>query len=91
MSLTSDTLERLALAYDGASAPAAFAALDAHAHATLGHTLCTINRHDAERMRVVRLYSSNAAAYPPGGSKDKRGTAWGRHVLLERQVFIGER
>lgn len=90
MSITSDTVERLAQAYDTASAPAAFAALDAHAHATLGHTLCTINRHDAERMRVVRLYSSNPTAYPPGGSKDKRGTAWGRHVLLERKVFIGE-
>ena len=41
-------------------------------------------------MRVVRLYSSNPEAYPPGGSKDKAGTAWGRHVLQERQVFIGE-
>jgi hypothetical protein len=41
-------------------------------------------------MRVVRLYSSNPQAYPPGGSKDKRGTAWGRHVLLERKLFIGE-
>ncbi|WP_445657279.1 GAF domain-containing protein [Achromobacter sp. NCFB-sbj8-Ac1-l] len=83
-------LERLAQAYAEASAPAAFAAVDAHAHATLGHTLCTINRHDAERMRVVRLYSSNPQVYPPGGSKDKRGTAWGRHVLLERKLFIGE-
>jgi len=56
----------------------------------LGHTLCTINRHDAAQMRVVRLYSSNPAAYPPGGSKDKRGTAWGNHVLLECKLFVGE-
>ncbi|CAB3900279.1 MAG: GAF domain-containing protein [Achromobacter sp.] len=92
MSATPDStdVERLAQAYAEASAPAAFAALDAQARATLGHTLCTINRHDAEHMRMVRLYSSNPGAYPPGGSKDKRGTAWGRHVLLERKVFIGE-
>ncbi|KAG1387043.1 hypothetical protein G6F60_014266 [Rhizopus arrhizus] len=41
-------------------------------------------------MRVVRLYSSNPQAYPPGGSKDKSGTPWGRHVLLEHRVFVGE-
>ena len=43
MSIPPDTVERLAQAYDEASAPAAFAALDAHAHGTLGHTLCTLS------------------------------------------------
>ena len=87
---TAGALDRLAQAYADASVQAAFAAIDAHAHDVLGHTLCTINRHDAAQMRVVRLYSSNPAAYPPGGSKDKRGTAWGNHVLLECKLFVGE-
>ena len=80
----------VALAYAAADATAAFAAIDAYARASLEHTLCTVNRYDADAMRVVRLYSSNPKAYPPGGSKDKNGTPWGRHVLLEQRVFVGE-
>lgn len=77
-------------AYAAADAAAALQAIDAHARAALGHALCTVNRYDADAMRVVRLYSSNPQAYPPGGSKDKGGTPWGRHVLLEHRVFVGE-
>ena len=80
----------IAQAYAAADPAAAFRAIDAHAHAALAHTLCTVNRYDAQAMRVVRLYSSNPEAYPPGGSKDKSGTAWGRHVLLEQKLFVGE-
>jgi len=80
----------IARAYAAADPAAAFQAIDAHAHAALAHTLCTVNRYDAQAMRVLRLYSSNPEAYPPGGSKDKSGTAWGRHVLLEQKLFIGE-
>ena len=80
----------IAQAYAAADPAAAFRAIDAHAHAALAHTLCTVNRYDAQAMQVVRLYSSNPEAYPPGGSKDKRDTAWGRHVLLERKLFVGE-
>lgn len=80
----------IAQAYAHGSPQAAFAAIDAYARLVLAHTLCTVNRYDASAMRVVRLYSSNPQAYPPGGSKDKTGTAWGRHVLLEQRVFVGE-
>lgn len=80
----------VALAYAAADAAAAFAAIDAYARSALDHALCTVNRYDADAMRVVRLYSSNPVAYPPGGSKDKSGTPWGRHVLLEQRVFVGE-
>ena len=83
-------VDELAAGYAQADALAIFAAVDRLAHASLGHELCTINRYDEEGMRVVRLYSSNPAAYPPGGSKEKRGTAWGRHVLMERRIFVGE-
>ncbi|KGD89926.1 GAF sensor protein [Achromobacter sp. RTa] len=83
-------VQAIALAYAAADPAAAFRAIDGYAHASLAHALCTINRYDAGAMRVVRLYSSNPEAYPPGGSKDKAGTAWGRHVLQERRVFVGE-
>lgn len=84
------SVQAIALAYAGGDATAALQAIDGHARASLGHALCTVNRYDADAMRVVRLYSSNPHAYPPGGSKDKSGTPWGRHVLLEQRVFVGE-
>lgn len=80
----------IAQAYAAADATAALQAIDAYAHDRLEHALCTVNRFDADTMRVVRLYSSNPNAYPPGGSKDKRGTPWGQHVLLDQRVFVGE-
>lgn len=66
------------------------AAVDAYMRPVLRQALCTVNRHDARELRLTRLYSSNPAAYPPGGSKDKRGLPWGQHVLVERRVFVGE-
>ncbi|WBX87134.1 GAF domain-containing protein [Achromobacter mucicolens] len=83
-------VQAIGQAYAQGNAQAAFQAIDAYAGLSLAHTLCTVNRYDASAMRVVRLYSSNPQAYPPGGSKDKTGTAWGRHVLLEQQVFVGQ-
>jgi GAF domain-containing protein len=69
---------------------ALFGAIDAYARPVLGQKLCTVNRFDAERIAVVRLYSSDPVAYPPGGSKQKAGTSWGRQVLLDRRIFVGE-
>ena len=83
-------VDGLAAGYARADAEVIFAAVDRLAHASLGHTLFTVNRYDEAGMRVVRLYSSNPAAYPPGGSKEKRGTPWGQHVLRERRIFVGE-
>jgi GAF domain-containing protein len=65
-------------------------AVDDFAQPVMRHSLCTVNRLDANTMRLTRLYSSNPDAYPAGGTKDKRGTEWGRQVLLERQAFVGE-
>ena len=65
-------------------------AVDDYARPVMGQTLCTVNRFDEPTMRLTRVYSSNPAAYPVGGSKEKRGTEWGRHVLLQRQGFVGE-
>ena len=71
-------------------ATALCAAVDAFAQPVMRHTLCTVNRLDASLLRLTRVYSSNPVAYPPGGSKEKRGTSWGQQVLVERRVFVGE-
>jgi len=74
----------------GRDPQALYAAIDAFARPVLGQRLCTVNRYDPGAMTVVRQYSSNPDAYPPGGMKHKRGTEWGRQVLQERQLFIGQ-
>lgn len=65
-------------------------AVDAFAQPVLRQSLCTVNRLDPLHLRLTRIYSSNPGAYPPGGSKDKRGTPWGRQVLLDLCPFVGE-
>ena len=85
-----DGVDGVALAYARGRAGAVYAAVDAFARTGLDHRLCTINRFDAAGMRVVRLYSSNEQAYPPGGSKSKAGMPWGQQVLLDKRVFVGE-
>lgn len=80
----------LAAAFSDGRAGTLFAALDGFVHARLNQALCTVNRYDAETEQVVRLYSSDPVAYPVGGSKNKAGTAWGKHVLHEQQVFVGQ-
>ena len=67
-----------------------YAAIDAFVHPEIGHSLCTFHRYVESNCSLVRLYSSNSEAYPPGGSKSKKGLPWGRHVLLERKIFVGE-
>ncbi len=66
------------------------AAVEALAHPVLKQTLCTVNRFERDTMQLQRLYSSNPTAYPPGGRKDKRGSAWGEHVLLQKLMYVGE-
>lgn len=80
----------LAAAFSDGRAGTLFAAIDGFAHATLNQALCTVNRYDAHTEQVVRLYSSDPSAYPVGGSKNKAGTPWGKHVLHQQQVFVGE-
>lgn len=56
----------------------------------LDRQLLTINIFHAQHMELERLYSSNPEAYPPGGRKQKQGTVWGQHVLIEQKIFVGE-
>ncbi len=55
----------------------------------IGHSLFTVMAFDSNLMEVERFYTSGPKNYPAGGRKKKRDTNWGRHVLLEGQVFIG--
>ena len=64
--------------------------IDQIAMALLDRELLTINIFHPEHMELERLFSSNPEAYPPGGRKKKKGTAWGEHVLIDQQIFIGE-
>jgi GAF domain-containing protein len=64
--------------------------VDQIAMALLDRQLLTINIFYPQDMELERLYSSNPEAYPPGGRKQKRGTAWGQHVLIEQKIFVGE-
>jgi GAF domain-containing protein len=41
-------------------------------------------------MEVERIYCSLPDRYPLGARTNKRETSWGRQVLLERRVFVGE-
>lgn len=64
--------------------------VDQIAMTLLNRQLLTINIFHPKDMELERLYSSNPEAYPPGGRKQKRGTAWGQHVLIEQKIFVGE-
>lgn len=64
--------------------------IDQIAMAKLDRELLTINIFHPQQMELERLFSSNPEAYPPGGRKQKKGTAWGQHVLIDQQIFIGE-
>ncbi len=88
--MTASELLKLTTAMaEAADADAAFAAVAAAANTFIGHRLFSIMAFDAGAMRVQRLYSSDTAAYPVGGWKEKRDTQWGRHVLEEGRPFVG--
>ena len=88
--LTGAQLARLAAAARQGEPLALLRAVDALGREAMGHRLCTAMRFDAAAMTVRRIYSSAPDAYPVGGAKPKRDTAWGRQVLLEQRLFIGE-
>ena len=67
---------------------ALYEAVDALVQEVIGHRLFTIMRVHEAAMEVERVYSSNIAAYPVGGSKPKRGTPWSKVVLDKGEVFV---
>lgn len=87
MILQSDDIEALA-AGAATSAAALFEAIHQVARRRLEASLVTAMRHHAAQAQVERLYSSNTTAYPVGGRKTKRDTAWSRKVLHEHRVVV---
>ena len=78
-----------ALSAGAATSPSAlFTAIHAIAARRLDAGLVTAMRYDEPNATVERLYSSNPAAYPVGGRKLKRDSAWSRHVLVEQKVLL---
>jgi GAF domain-containing protein len=89
--LTPEQVARLAAAAASADQPGTLLqAIEGVGAATIGQSLFTAMRFDEAAMEVERLYSSDPQAYPVGGRKRKRETAWGMHVLIGRRVFVGE-
>ncbi len=72
----------------GQSAEALFAAIADVASRRLNAGLVTAMRYEEPQQMVERLYSSVPAAYPVGGRKLKRNSAWSRHVLVEHRVLV---
>lgn len=62
-------------------------AIEALSAEVIGHTLFTVMQFHAARSEVQRVYSSNPAVYPVGGSKRKKDTAWSERVLGQMQIF----
>lgn len=85
--LTPDDIDALSRGI-AASPEALFAAIHAIAARRLDAGLVTAMRYDEPNATVERLYSSNPAAYPVGGRKLKRDSAWSRHVLVEQRVLL---
>lgn len=91
MSLSAVQLETLRQAAAATGQPQALlAAISRVATEAMGCALFTVMRFHENDMEVERLYSTDTAAYPVGGRKAKRDTQWGRQVLNERRIFVGE-
>jgi GAF domain-containing protein len=85
--LTNEDIDLLSVG--AAKAPdALFAAIAQVAAQRVGAGLVTAMSHRAAESTVERIYSSNQKAYPVGGRKLKRDTAWSRKVLTEQQVLV---
>jgi hypothetical protein len=55
----------------------------------IGHRLFTVMHFDSIRSEVQRIYTNLPAAYPVGGRKQKKNTAWANQVLGDMKVFRG--
>lgn len=55
----------------------------------LDNGLFTAMRFHAATMEVERLHSTLPDSYPVSGRKPKRDTAWGRKVLIDREINLG--
>jgi hypothetical protein len=84
------TLEQVLKSFDDKDQPeAVYKAIDAALKATPGFRLFTILVCHNEKQLVQRVYTSNPASYPVGGTKPMSTSAWGDRVLKGGEVYIG--
>ncbi|MCG8493837.1 MAG: GAF domain-containing protein [Sneathiellales bacterium] len=55
----------------------------------IGHQLFTALYYNRKTGEVERLYSSDPTTYPVGGTKKLEQTPWGKLVLDQGEVFLG--
>jgi hypothetical protein len=67
---------------------AAWAAIDGLVARLYDRKLFTALNHLVATAEVERLYSSNPAAYPVGGRKQKQDTHWGKKTIDEGLLYI---
>jgi hypothetical protein len=77
-----------ALAVDGATPEAAFAALWALTRDVVGVKLFTIMTHDGRNGLAQRVYSNMPDAYPVSGTKPANETDWSRQVIRDKRTFV---
>ena len=65
-----------------------YRAVEALSGKAIGLRLFTIMRLVCRGASVERVYSSNPAAYPVGGRKQKAETKWADQVLRDRKMFL---
>src|SRR3954447_26170557 len=88
--LQTDDLGLLAEALRAPEQPLAICrALETLSGETIGHRLFTVMHFDSARSEVRRIYSNMPSAYPAGGRKQKKATAWANDVLGDMKVFRG--
>ncbi len=68
--------------------PPDFHQLEQQLSEAIGFRLFTVLQVDLPE--VVRVYSSNADAYPVTGRKLMGPTPWGAHVIIEGQPWLGQ-
>ena len=89
--LSSEDLASISDALASRSArDAAFGAVDRIAARRIGTVVFSASLCHLDAMEVERIYSSRPVEYPVGARTNKRETSWGRQVLQQRKVFVGE-
>ena len=89
--LTAADIESLAIAI-GAPSPrqGTLRTIGTIAAERLDATIFTASACRAGSMEIERVFSSTSQVYAVGVLTNKRETQWGRHVLLQQKVFVGE-
>ena len=67
-----------------------FGAIERIASVRMKITVFSVSTCNVAAMELERIYSSRPDVYPVGIRKSKRETGWGKQVLKERRVFVGE-